>query len=202
MAVATVGWRAGSKIIYRVSQTGVEIKGNAFVRHIATDADFRYIIAVNPTDGSTYRISGFADSLAEFSKLMTAARLKVSSPEQAVSVADFYRAVNPDNQSLTPISSLIELKQAAERQCQTSSFEAGEEAFDAWWKRAKSLYAQVPLRQTASPHGGGYLIEWTVLSSAASGNCGGALLRARLEVASDGHVGEITFLSILKGLSH
>jgi hypothetical protein len=194
-----VGKRAGSQFIYKVSPIGDEIKEGAVVHHISTDADLMYTIGVSPADGSIYRIHGFADSVAEFERLMTAAGLKVSSPEQAESVADFYRGVNPDNLSLTPISSPIELKQAAERQCQTSSFEAGEEAFDTWWKRAKSLYAQVPYRQTASPHGGGYLVEWTVLSSAANGNCGGAPLRARLEVGSDGHVGKVTFLPFQKG---
>ena len=60
--------------------------------------------------------------------------MKVSSPEQADSVAEFYRAVNPENMPLAPISSLIELKQAAERQCHSAvkSFDTGQEAFTAW----------------------------------------------------------------------
>jgi hypothetical protein len=200
LAVATVGWRAGSKFIYKLSQTGIEIRENAFVRHVATDADFMYIIAVSPTDGSTFRIHGFADSLAEFDKLMTAAGERVSSTEQAESLTDFYREVNPGSIPSTPISSLIELKQTAERQCQSglSSFDADQEAFTAWWKHAKPLYAEVSFKQTAAPLSGGYVVEWIVLSSTAKGNCGGAPLRARLEVSSDGHVGKLAFSPLKK----
>ena len=129
---------------------------------------------------------------------MTARKVKVLGPDQAEAVSDFYREVNPQRISMTPITSLIELKQTAERQCQTSSFDAGEKAFDAWWNHAKPLYAQVSFRQTVAPHGSGYLVEWIVLSSAGSGACGGAPLRARLEMSSDGHVGKVTFSPLEK----
>src|SRR5260370_30977189 len=151
--------------------------------------------------GTTYRISGFADSLAEFAKLMTAVGQRVSSPDHAESLAEFHRKVNPDNhQDLTPILRLMDLKQAAERQCQSGekSFDAGEKAFTAWWDHAKPLYAEVSFKQTAGPHGSGYLVEWIVLSSAAPGMCGGAPLRAGLEVSSDGRVGKITFSPLQK----
>ncbi len=179
-------------LLYRVSQAGDEIKAHSVVHHIFTDADPTYIVAVN-TDGVTYRIHGFSDSGAEFEKLMAATGLKVSSPEDAESLADFYRDVNPENRPLTPIPNLIDLKQTAERQCQTGTFDENERAFDAWWSRAKSLYAGVPFKQTAIQSGRGYLVEWVVLSSAAPGMCGGAPLRARLEIASDGHVGTVAF---------
>ncbi len=187
--------RRPSEFIYRVSQAGEEIRENMIVHHISTDADLIYIIAVGRADGSTYRIHGFADSPAEFEKLTAATRVRVSSPEQAESLADFYRGVNPENLPLTPIASLIELKQAAERQCQSGlAFDSGQDAFGAWWHHAKSLYAQVPFRPTAAPHGGGYRVEWIVLSSAApGGTCGGAPLRAQLEVSRDGRVGKMAF---------
>jgi hypothetical protein len=189
-----IGRRVGSEFIYRVSPIGDEIKEGAVVHHVSTDADLVYVIGISAADGSINRIRGFPDSLSEFDNLMAAARIKVSGSEQAEAVAGFYRGVNPENLSLTPISSLIELKQAAERQCQTSSFEAGEEAFDTWWKHARPLFAHVPFTQTATHHGSGYLVEWTVLSSAApSGSCGGAPLRARLEVGSDGRISKLTF---------
>jgi hypothetical protein len=201
LAVA-VGRRAGSAFIYKVSPTGYELKENAIVHHFTVDGDYVYIIAVNPTDGTTYRISGFADSLAEFAKLMNAVGERVSSPDQAESLADFYRKVNPENhEDLTPILRVMDLKQAAERQCQSgaNSFDAGEKAFTAWWDHAKPLYVEISFKQTATPGSGGYLVEWIVLSSAAKGNCGGAPLRARLEVSSDGHVGKITFSPLQKG---
>jgi len=191
-----------SEFIYKVSQAGDEIKENVVVHHIFTDVDPTYIIAISPVDGSTYRIHGFglAESLAEFEKLMTALRVRVSNPEQAESVTDFYRRVNPGNhEGLTPISSLMELKQAAERQCQSvGSFDAGQNAFNLWWDRAKPLYAKVPFGQTASPHGSGYLVEWIVLSSPSGSNCGGAPLRARLEVSAEGQVGKPVFSPLAK----
>ena len=202
LAIATFGWRAGSKLIYKVSPTGYEIKENAIAHHFTVDRDYIYIIAVSPADGSIYRIHGFADSLAEFEKLMTAAGERVSSPEQAESLADFYRSVTPENiSSLTPISSLLDLKQAAERQCQSglSSFDADQEVFATWWKHAKPLYAEVSFKQTATPSRGDYSVEWIVLSSAGKDNCGGAPLRARLEVSPDGHVGKLTFSPLRKG---
>ena len=198
LATATIGWRAGPEFIYKVSPTGVEIKDNAIVDHVATDADFVYIVAVSSADGSIFRIHGFglAESLAEFERLMTALRLHVASPDQAESLADFYRKVNPENQAdLTPIINLLELKQTAERRCQSSakSFDAGEKAFAAWWKRAQPLYAALPFQQKAVPHGSGYLVEWVVLSSPSNENCGGAPLGARLEVGSDGRINKLAF---------
>jgi hypothetical protein len=198
---SAVGKRAGSEFIYRVSQAGDEVKEDAVVHHISTDADLDYIIVLGPADGSSYRIHGFADSVAEFEKLTTAVGVKVSSPEQADSLAEFYRTVNPENMPLAPISSLIELKQAAERQCHSGvkSFDTGQEAFTVWWNRAKPLYAAVPFQQKTVHHGSGYLVEWTVLSSPSGENCGGAPLRATLEVSSDGHVGKVTVSPPKKG---
>jgi hypothetical protein len=199
------------EFIYRVSQegdefkeatkaspAGHEIRENTVVHHIVMDGDPMHIVAISSADGGIYRIHGFglAESLTEFERLITALKVRVASPDQAESVADFYRAVNPENQeSLSPILSLLGLKQAAERQCQTgaSSFDADQEAFAAWWKHAKPLYAEVSFKQTVTPSGGGYFVEWIVLSAAAKGNCGGAPLRARLEVGSDGHIGKLTF---------
>lgn len=193
---------ARSEFIYKVSQAGDEVKENVVVHHIFTDIDPTYIIAISPVDGSTYRIHGFglAESLAEFEKLMTSSRVRISDPEQAESVADLYRRVNPENhEGLTPISSLIELKQAAERQCQSlGSFDAGQNAFNLWWDRAKPLYAKIPFGQTASPHGSGYLVEWVVLSAPSSSNCGGAPLRARLEVSAEAQVGKPVFSPLAK----
>lgn len=201
LAVA-VGGRSGLMFIYKVSPAGYEIRENAVVDHIWMDFDPVFIVVVNPRDGSVYRIRGFGrvESLAEFERLITALRVQVTSPDRAESLADFYRQVNPENiERLTPILRLMELKQAAEQQCETSSFEVGETAFEAWWKRAKHLYAQVPFRQTATPYGKGYLVEWIVLSSAAKGNCGGAPLRARLEVDGNGQVGKLTFRPLANG---
>jgi hypothetical protein len=130
--------------IYKVSPAGYEIRENAVVDHIWMDFDPVFIVVVNPRDGSVYRIRGFGrvESLAEFERLITALRVQVTSPDRAESLADFYRQVNPENiERLTPILRLMELKQAAEQQCETSSFEVGETAFEAWWKRAKHLYA-------------------------------------------------------------
>jgi len=135
---------------------------------------------------------------------MTATKRRVSGPEQAESIAEFYRGVNPANLPLTPVSSLIEFKQAAERQCQggVNSFDARERAFAAWWNRAKPLYAELPFAKAATPSGSGYRVEWIVLSSAAPGGaCGGGPLRARLEVSQDGRVGKVNFSPASAGLS-
>lgn len=204
LATATIGWRTGAVFIYRVSPTGIEIKENAIVNHVATDADFRHIVAVSSVDGTTFRIHGFgpAESLAELQRLMTALKVSVASPDQAEALADFYRMVNPENyENLTPILRLMELKRAAERQCQSGakSLDAGEKAFTAWWKHAEPLYAGLSFQPKAVPHEGSYLVEWIVLSSSVSGGlCGGAPLRARLEISSDGHAGNLTFSPLQK----
>ena len=195
--------RVGSAFIYRASPAGDEIKKDAVVHHISTDADFMYIVAVGAADGSAYRIHGFVptESLAEFERLMTALKVQVSSPDQAEALADFYRRVNPGNhEGLTPIVRLIELKQAAERQCQSGgSFDAGEKAFATWWKRAEPQYSALSFQQKAVPHGSGYLVEWIVLSSPSGESCGGAPLRAQLEISSGGRVGKVTFSPLQKG---
>jgi hypothetical protein len=196
LAVA-VGGQAGLTFIYKVTPEGAELRENAIVYHTWTDVDPLFIVVINPRDGSAYRIHGFGrgESLTEFERLMTALTVQASSPDQAESIADFYRKVNPENdENITPILGLMELKQAAERQCQSgaNSFENGQEAFTAWWNHAKPLYAAVPFEQRAVPHGSGYRVEWIVLSSPSGKNCGGAALRAALEVGSDGHVAKVT----------
>lgn len=198
-----VGRRTGSAFIYRVSPSGDEIKEDGVVHHISTDADLMYIVAVGSADGNVYRIHGFGptESLAGFEKLMTALKVQVTSTDQAESLAELYRKVNPENhEDLTPILRLMELKQAAERQCQSGvkSFDAGEKAFATWWKRAEPLYGALPFQQKAVPRGNGYLVEWIVLSSPSGENCGGAPLRAQLEISSDGRVGKVTFSSLQK----
>lgn len=198
-----VGGLAGSTFIYKVSPEGVELRENAVVYHTWTDVDPLFIVVVNPRDGSAYRIHGFGrgESVTEFEKLMTALKVHVASPDQAEALADFYRKVSPENyESLSPILRLMELKQAAERQCQggAKSFDVGEKAFTAWWSHAEPLYAALPFQPKAVPHGSGYLVEWIMLSSPSGENCGGAPLRATLEVSSDGHVGKVTVSPLQK----
>lgn len=177
----------GGVFLYRVSQAGDEIKGNAVVHHIFTDTDPTYIVAVN-ADGSMYRVHGFSDSGQEFERLLTAVMAKISSPEDAELAADFYREVNPTNQPLTRISGLLDLKQAAERQCQTVNFDDGERAFDAWWSRAKSLYTAAQFKEAVARSEDGYIVQWIVLSSPSPGMCAGVPVQARLYVGSDGHI--------------
>jgi hypothetical protein len=188
----------GVEFIYQVSQAGDEIKGNAIVHHIFTDVDPTYIVVVSAADGGVYLIHGFTDSLTEFGKLMATTKVKVLSPDQAEAVADFYREVNPQHTSMAPITNLLELKQAAELQCQAVPFDPNEKDFEAWWKHAKTLYSGTSFKQTAVRSDSGYAVEWIVLSSPGAGLCGGTPLRARLEVGSDGQVGKLSFVPLGK----
>ena len=146
-----------------------------------------------------YLIRGFSDSPEEFERLMVSVESKGESKEQAASHADFYRAVNPKNIPLTPLTSLLELKQAAERQCQSTSFAASQKAFDTWWRNVEPQYAEFTFTQTTTASDAGYLVEWTVLSSAAPGSlCGGSPLRARLDVPKSGQVHKLTIVPLSK----
>jgi hypothetical protein len=193
---AIVGGLAGSEFIYRVSQAGDEIKDHAVVHHLFMDIDPTYHVAVNRVDGSVYRIQGFRDSKAEFNKLMSAVKVKISSLDQAEALADFFRTVNPEHYSMTRISGLLDLKQAAERQCQAVPFDPNEKDFEAWWKHTKPPYEKVRFDQTAAHSGSGYVVEWIVLSAEGPGLCGGAPLRAVLEVERDGEIGKLTFIPL------
>jgi hypothetical protein len=185
---------SSSEFIYRASQEGDEVKGNTVIPHIYMDVDPSYIIAVSSADGNTYRIQGFSDSMAELERMMIAVNVKVWSPLQAVDIAVFYRAVNPQRRSMDPLFSLIDLKQAAERQCMTGSYNDAEEAkFNAWWKRARHLYSDLQFEPEPVAQDNGFIEEWIVLSTAGPGLCGGAPLRARLRIGSDGSIGEISF---------
>lgn len=192
----TASRQVGPEFIYRLSLTGYEIKEKTIIQHSSTDGDFVYIVAVDAINGKVYLIHGFPDSLPEFEKLMMSARLTVSSPDRAEAVAAFYQQVNPENRSISAIANIFGLKQAAERQCQTIPFEAGDREFESWWKNARPLYTNVAFDQTATRHDDGYVVAWTVLSSAGSGACGGAALRAELEVGKDGQVGKVTFVPV------
>jgi hypothetical protein len=189
----TAGGLTGAEFIYQVSPAGDEIKEHAVVHHLVTDADPVYLVAVNPANGSIYRIAGFRDSKAELNKLLAVVGIKVSSEDQAEDLADFYRSVNPEHRSMTRISSLLDLKQGAERQCQAVPFDPSERGFEAWWKHARTAYSNVSFQQTATRSDSGYAVEWIVLSDPSAGLCGGAALRARLQVGPDGSIGEISF---------
>jgi len=178
--------------VYRLSRAGDEIKEGAVLHHIFTDADPTYIVAISAGDASAYSVHGFTDSRAEFERLVTTKGMKVVRPEQAESIANVYRSVNPENWSMTPISSLLDLKQAAERQCQTAPFDPDEKPFEAWWRHARPLYADVPFEETARPSGIGYRVQWGVLSAPGSDSCAGAALRATLEVGRNGEIGKLT----------
>jgi hypothetical protein len=200
LAVAVVR-PPGSEFIYRVSPAGYEIKGGMAVYNSWSDFNPEFLVAVSDADGTLYRIRGFgvAESLAEFERLIVALTVRVSSSEQAEAIAEFYREVNPENrEGLTPILRLIELKQAAERQClgNAKSFDAGERAFAAWWDHAKPLYSEFSFQQRAVPHGSGYLVDWNILSSPSAENCGGSPLRATLEVGENGEIGKLTFIPL------
>lgn len=196
MLAAVVARPSWSEFIYKVSEEGDEVKQHAVIHHIVTDGDPTFTVAINPASGSLYRIQGFPDSLAEFNELMTEASVKVLNLDQAKAVADFYRGVNPQRRSMTRIAGLLELKQAAEWQCQQVPFDPNEKNFEAWWKHGKPLYSGASFKQTATRSSGGYVVEWIVLSSPGGGLCGGAPLQARLQVGSDGRVGEITFVPL------
>ncbi len=172
LALAARG-HAGSMFIYKISPTGYEIKGNSVVYHTWSDFDIVFIVVVNASETGTYRIHGFglAESLAEFNRLMTGLGMRISDADEAESVADFYQRVNPENeQALRPILYLMDLKQAAEWQCQSGakSFTDGEQRFATWWKQKEAEYANLSLKETAAPHGDGYLVTWPVLSRARS----------------------------------
>jgi hypothetical protein len=199
-----VGRQVGSTYVYRVSPAAVELRENGVIYHTWTDVDPVFIVAVDANSGGIFRVHGFGrgESFVEFDKLMKALRVHVTGPDQAESIAALYRSVNPENyEGVTPISRLIDLKQAAERQCQSDEklFDAGENAFTDWWGHAKSQYSTLSFRQRALPYGGGYLVEWIVLSSPSAQNCGGAPLQARLEISSDGQVNKFTFLPLKNG---
>lgn len=193
LLAVTAGGLTGVEFIYQVSPAGDEIKEHAVVHHLVTDGDPVYLVAVNPANGSTHRIAGFRDSKAELNKLLAALGIKLSSEDQVEELADFYRAVNPEHRSMARISGLLQLKQAAEHQCQAVPFDPSEKDFEVWWKHARTTYANVSFKQTATRSDGGYAVEWIVLSSPGAGLCGGAPLHARLEVRSDGSIDEISF---------
>jgi hypothetical protein len=202
LATVTGGWRSGPVFIYKISPTGVEVKENSVSNHVIVDGDSMFIVAITLADGSDYRIHGFGlqESPAEFERLMLALKVQVTNPDQADSVADFYREINPGNhEALAPIASLLAFKQAAERQCvRSSSFDADELAFASWWEHARHLYSESFFRHTVKPETQGFQVEWIVLSASAKNNCGGAPLLARLFIGSDGHVGKLTFSSLQK----
>lgn len=198
-----VGGQSGLVFIYKVSPEGVEFKKDAVVYHMWCDFEPVFFVVINPRDGSAYRIHDFGleQSLAEFERLVTALKVHVASSDQAESLAEFYRDVNPENYaSLTPVLSLMELKQAAEVQCQSGakSFDSGEKAFAGWWRHAEPLYADLLFQPKAIPSQGGYLVDWIVLSTPSKSNCGGSPLHVRLQVSQDGHIGKPAFSPITK----
>ena len=194
-ALSMAVWKVDTPaFIYRATQEGEEIKGpDTIALHIVMDADTTHVIAVEVNSGKSYHLHGDFNSMAEFNKLMTDLKVRVSNPSQAEYVAEFYRAVNPkNNTSIDAIHHLLELKQRAERQCQTGAFDFNESDFDTWWKRTKPLYADLSFEQEARPHRNGYLVEWITLSSSGPDLylCAGNPLRVGLKVKRNGTIGK------------
>ena len=158
------------------------------------DGDSDCFVALMAANGTAFLIKGFglSNSFREFNRMLAESKVHIVTSIRAQAIADLYLAINPENRSMNPISSLLDLKQAAERQCQAVPFDPNEKDFEAWWKQAKARYSKGPFSQTATRSGSGYVVEWTVLSSSGPGLCGGAPLRAGLEVAEDGQVGRLT----------
>jgi SAM-dependent methyltransferase len=198
-ALSMAVWKAGTvAFIYRATGEGKEITGpNTLRHHFSMHADTTHVIAVGVNNGKSYHLHGDYESMAEFNKLMTDLKMRVSHTMQAEAVAEFYRAVNPENNgSLDPIHRLLELKQRVERQCQTSAFDPHEAEFDTWWKRAMPLYADLSFEQEARPRRGSYLVEWIVLSHPYPGLCASDPLRVRLKVKKNGVIGKLTYSSL------
>jgi hypothetical protein len=129
---ALVGGLNGRSFIYRLSPVGDEIKEHVVVHHIFTDIDDPVsLVAVSPVDGDTYLIRGFAGSKSDFNRLIAALKVNIASPDQAEGLAEFYREVNPERRPLAPVTSLLDLKQFAERRCQDVPFDPNEKSFEA-----------------------------------------------------------------------
>lgn len=193
LAVATNG-HLGMDFVYTLSPVGYEFTEHGIIEHMSTDGEGIYVVVIDRANGGTYAIRGFSDSLAEFKRLMLAVNMKVASPGEAESLAKLYQAVNPEQFSFTPVSDLLDLKQAAERQCRVVSFDLSERHFGAWWNHAKALYGKSSFKQTATQNANGYAVEWVVLSSPGPSECAGTPLRAQLQIGRSGEVGKLTFV--------
>lgn len=182
--------------IFRATQAGDEIKGNAIVHHISSDIDSTYVVAVDRKTGSIARIRGFSDSMTEFDRLMATVGVKVSNADQAEAIAAFYWAVNPERLSQHPILNLFELKQLAERQCQTGSFNAGEARFDSWWSQNRARCEAIKFARATVTRDGVFILKWIVLSAGSPDSCGGIPLEAQLEITRSGKIENLTFKPI------
>jgi len=201
LALSMAVWKVDTPaFIYRATKEGEEIVGPDTIRHhIVMDSDTTHVIAVRVSDGEPYHLHGDFDSLAEFNRLMTDLSVTVSHSMEAEYVAEFYQAVNPRNNTLIDaIHHLLDLKQSAERQCQTWAFDLDESEFDTWWKRTKSLYADLSFEQKARPRGNGYLVEWVELSAPDPDLylCAGNPLRVGLKVKRNGTIGKLVVTSL------
>jgi hypothetical protein len=190
-----VGGSAGLDYIYKVSEFGVEIKDHEIIYHTFFDVDPTYHVVVSRTDGAAYRVQGFSDSMAEFNRLIAAFKLQVSG-DRARGIADLYREIYRQRESITQIYSLLDLKQSAESRCENGSVASGERKFNAWWRHVKPFYKALSFDEKTVQHGEGYTVEWIVLSSADHNACGGAPLRMQVEIEKDGQIANLNFIAL------
>ena len=90
--------------------------------------------ALMAANGTAFLIKGFglSNSFREFNRMLAESKVHIVTSIRAQAIADLYLAINPENRSMNPISSLLDLKQAAERQCQAVPFDPNEKDFEAW----------------------------------------------------------------------
>lgn len=186
----------GAVLFYKISNEGDEIRGNRVIHHLSMHAELNFVVAVSVASGTVFRVGGFADSLAEFNRLMMASRIEVRESKKVEAVVDFYLSCNPENVSFSILRSLLEFKQSVEKQCHENegTFLSIDKAFNHWWTRHGMKYRQLKFETTIAPFHEGFRASFFTLSSTVKDwKCGAVPLQSNLEVSHLGIVKSITF---------
>lgn len=182
--------------IFEVTDGGYEFKNGSIDYHLSVHGPFLYFVAVANAPGGVFRIGGFKDSQSEFSRLAKYYNVKLRSEFQAQEYAGLYLRLDPAHYQLVQTTSLLQLKQLAEREFDDNykGFSSGETRLNQWWAKHESALSRMSFKQTTTAVLEGFEVSFLTLSSIddKSQADGPTPLRVTLTLTKDGQIAQPT----------
>ncbi len=150
------------------------------------------IVAISTFSGHAYLLAGFSND-AQFNDMLKDSHVSVNEQSSAYLYADFYMTLTMgESQERMQAHDLLSLKQLAENKFAAyyKDESKAEDSFERWWPTFRKGHANFswnpPVRQNAN----GFEVQFYTLSNIDRQDeaKGPVLIRAVLDISSDGHV--------------
>lgn len=171
---------------YRVTTAPYELRGNKIERQaVEVDNYSEWLVAIEQEGGQKYLLQGSKNPTAEFNRLMQAARLRVSDPDTALAVFDFFlKTVAGEQARSQVVGDSVKLQSVALEDFRPRFAAAkSRAAFDAWWNGLPPAARHDMKPPQAQATKGDFVIQYTRYDR-------GSLRKESLRIGADGTVTE------------